>query len=269
MNLDLPDSINRIFNEVRALSGKDVQLIERKELNTFASVKMARKSMPDHIIYYKLEHTGIMNHLIAHECGHILRMYSVRPENRLIPFTNDELKLKALKDIEPEIQKLSKLMPFEGVVQIVNMWYTGLIKQLTNFPSDIMIEKWIYGEYPDLRPFQSQCLKKQYSEAVQALSGQVERMTPRKILRASNGMNYAFFHTLGTHFKDDSYLRKYDRSTYAGIGNELILLQQESGNNYKGDIDTVNKWAQVLQLSHWFEWRDFEDVPHDYLNTFV
>ena len=144
-------------------------------------------------MYYKREHTGIVNHLIAHECAHILRIYGVGPESRLIPFTNDELKLKALKDIEPEIQQLSQMIPFERLGQIANMWYAGMIKQLTNYPSDIMIEKWIYDEYPDLRPCQSQYMKKQYGEAVQALSSQVERMTPRKILKASNGMNYAFF----------------------------------------------------------------------------
>ena len=265
MNLDLIDSVNRIFDEVKSLTGKGVQLIEKSDLDTYASVKIARKGMPDHLMYYKREHTGIMNHLIAHECGHILRIYDVGPENRLIPFTNDELKLKALKDIEPEIQKLSQIMPFEGLVQVANMWYAGTIKQLTNFPSDIMIEKWIYDEYPDLRPYQSQYMKKQYSEAVQALSGQVERMSPRKILKASNSMNYAFFHLLGTHFRDDYYLRRYDRSAYASIGNELILLQQESENTYKGDIDTVNKWAEALKLSHWFAWRDFEDIPDNYL----
>jgi len=269
MNLDLPDSVNRIFHDVKVLTDKSVKLIEKRDLDTYASVKIARKSMPDHLMYYKPEHTGIVNHLLAHECGHILRIYGIAPENRLVPFTNDELKMKGLKDIEPEIQKLSKMLPFEKLVQIANMWYAGTIKQLSNFPSDIMIEKWIHDEYPDLRPYQLQSIRKQYDEAVQGLSGQVEKMTPRKILQASNGMNYAFFHILETYFKDNYYLRRYDRSAYASIGNELILLQQKSENNYKGDIDTVNIWAEALQLSHWFSWRDFEDVPDNYLNTFA
>ena len=269
MNLDLPDSIDNIINEVKALTGKGLKLIEKRDLATYAAIKIARKSMPDHLIYYKPEHTGIINHLLAHECGHILRIYGVEPESRLVPFTNDQLKLKALKDIEPEIEKLSQMLPFEGLVQIANIWYAGIIRQLTNYPSDIMIEKWIHDEYPDLRPYQSKCLKKQYDEAVQALSNRVERMTPHKILRASNGMNYAFFHILEAHFKDNYHLGRYDRSAYASIGKELILLQQESENNYKGDIHTVNKWAEALKCSHWFSWRDFEDVPENYLNAFA
>jgi len=264
MNLDLPDSVNRIFDEVKSLTGKAVKLIEKSDLNTYATIKIARKSMPDHLMYYKPEHTGIINHLIAHECGHILRVYGAEPESRLVPFSNDQLKLKALQDIEPEIQKLSQMLPFEGMVQITDIWYVGTIKQLTSFPSDIMIEKWIHDEYPDLRPYQSQYMKKQYDEAVQGLSGRVERVTPHKILQASNSMNYAFFHILETHFKDNYYLRRYDTSAYAGVGNELVLLQQKSENNYKGDIDTVNRWAETLKCSHWFSWRDFEDVPENY-----
>jgi len=264
MTLDLSPSIDKIFAEVKSLTGKDIKLIEKGDLNVYAFVKIARKSMPDHLIYYKPEHTGIINHLIAHECGHILRIYSVKPEHRLIPFSNDQLKLKALEDIQSGIEKLSKIMPFEEAVQIANMWYAGLIKQLTNFPSDMMIEKWIYDEYTDLRTFQSQYMKKQYSEAVQALSSRVKSMTPRKILRASNGMNYAFFCTLVMYFGDSHYLRRWQRSDYADIGKELMQLQHQSENSYKGDIDTVNRWAATLELSHWFAWTDFENIPRGY-----
>ena len=66
-----------------------------------------------------------------------------------------------------------------------------------------------------------------------------------------------------------NFLRKYDNSGYIDIGNQLILLQKESENSYVGDIDTVNKWANILQLSDWFDWMDFEDIPANYLNTFV
>jgi hypothetical protein len=269
MNTNLPDSINQIFAQVKSITGKEVQLVEKKDLSTYASIKIARKSMPVHVMYFKPGQAGIMNHLIAHECGHILRIFEAEPEHRLVPFHNDQFKMKALKDIEPEIQRLSKMIPFDRLVQIANIWYTGMIKQLTNFPSDIMIEQWIYDKYPDLRPYQTQNLVKQYDEAVQALAGQVEKLTPVKILKASNGMNYAFFNTLGVYFNNPYFMKRYDKSNYVDIGNQLILLQKESENSYIGDVDTVNKWASVLQMFDWFDWRDFEDIPANYLDTFV
>jgi hypothetical protein len=268
MNLDLPDSVNRIFEDVKTLTGKDIQLTEKKDLSTYAVVKIARKNMQAHLMYYKPEHSGIINHLIAHECGHILRMYGVPEENRLVPFINDHIRLKALSEIEPEIQKLSKLMPIEPLVKIVNVWYAGIIRQVTSYPSDVMIERWIYDEHPELRPYQSRSLRKQYDEAVRGLSNKVEQMTPQRILIASNSLNCAFFRILGTHFKDSYYLRRYDRSAYSHSGDKLIGLQKDSENNYKGDIGTVDKWADALHLSNWFAWRDFENIPDNYLNTF-
>ncbi len=73
---------------------------------------------------YKPEHTGIINHLIAHECGHVLRMYAVPVENRLIPRTDNVVKKMALTGIQSEIDRLSPVLTFERLVQIVNMWST-------------------------------------------------------------------------------------------------------------------------------------------------
>ncbi len=264
MTIDLPESIRRIFSEVKSLTGKDVRLVETKDLGVYAFVKIARRSMSEHLMYYKPEHTGVLNHLIAHECGHILRVYSVDPEHRKVPFTNNQLKMQALREIEAELQNLSQVMPFDGLAQVVDMWYIGTIRQLTSYPSDIMIEKWIHDEYPDLRPYQSESIKTQYDEAVQGLSRRVERMTPPRILQASNSMNYAFFHILEAHFGANYYLGRYHRSAYASLGKELMRLQQESDNTYAGDVETINRWADALQCSNWFAWRDFEDVPEDY-----
>lgn len=68
--------------------------------------------MPSHLIFYKEEHNEIINHLIAHECGHVLRIFGVPEEKRLLPRTDDQIKLNALAEIEPEIQKLSTVLPF-------------------------------------------------------------------------------------------------------------------------------------------------------------
>ncbi|MCK4466686.1 MAG: hypothetical protein KAU83_13325, partial [Bacteroidales bacterium] len=102
-----------------------------------------------------------------------------------------------MAEIEPEIQELSTVLPFDKLAQIVNLWYNGTIRQVTNFPPDIIIEKWIYDEYPELRPYQAQSLKKQHEEALAGLSPEVMKMTPAKFLDVSNIMNYAFFRILG------------------------------------------------------------------------
>ena len=263
MSLNLIDPVNEILQKVKEATGKDVRLIEKNDLSTYAALKIARRNMPSHLIFYKAEHDEEINHLIAHECGHVLRMFGVPAEKRVIPYTDDQIKLKALTQIEPEIQKLSSVLPFNKLAQIVNLWYDGIVKQVTNFPPDIMIEKWIYGEYPKLRPYQSRCINKQHKDAVAGLSMEVANMTPRKILDASNIMNYAFFRIIGMHF-GVNYVRSYNSSPYFDRGKKLAKITENYVDSYEGDIEMVKKWADFLGLSGWFTWTDFENVPKNY-----
>ena len=178
MSIDLIAPVKEILDKVKQTTSKEIQFIEKDDLTTYAALRMARKNMPSHIIFVKKEHDEIINHLIAHECGHVLRLFSVSEENRLIPKTNDQIKLNALTEIEPEIQELSKVLPFDKLAQIVSLWYTGTYRQVTNFPPDILIEKWIYDEYPELRQYQLKSIKKQQQEALAGSSTEVVKMTP-------------------------------------------------------------------------------------------
>ena len=75
MTLELIEAVKSILSEVEAATGKPLRFVEKDELNTFAAVKIARKTMPTHVVFYRKQHDEIINHLVAHECGHILRMF--------------------------------------------------------------------------------------------------------------------------------------------------------------------------------------------------
>lgn len=263
MSLDFIKPVNELLEKVKELTGKDIEFIEKDDLPVYAGLKLARKHMPAHLLFYKTEHDEVINHLVAHECGHALRMFSVSEEKRLIPYSDNEIKLKALTEIEPEIQRVSKVLPFEKLTLIVNLWYSGLVSQVTNFPSDIMIEKWLFDDYPALRSYQLQSYNKQHQEAIAGLSKQIREITPRQILDASNVMNYAFFRIIGMHF-GINYVRPYNSSPYFDKGKKLAAMTASDINDYGGDIEMVTKWADFLNLSGWFAWRDFESTPEGY-----
>lgn len=262
MNLNLEPSVREILDKVKTLTGKDIRFIEKKDLPTFAGIKVARKDMDAHLLLYNPEHTGIINHLIAHECGHVLRMYTVPVEDRLIPKTDDQTKKRALTGIEGEIEKLSSVLPFDSLAQIKNMWYEGLVQQVPSQPSDVMIEKWLYTDYPALRPYQMQSIKTQRDQALAGLSNEVARMTPRLIVSASNIMNCAFFKLLGECF-GTNYVGGYRRTPYLVQGEELARMTKAC-SDYGGDMENINGWVKFLGLSDWFEWTGFEDVPASY-----
>jgi len=267
MTLQLDGSVERILEEVRLLTGKEVEFIERRDMQVYAGVKMARSSMPAHLMLYKPEHTGIINHLVAHECGHVLRMFGVPDKKRLVPMTNQAMKMAGLQTIEGEIHELSRVMPFEGLAKIVNLWFDGTVRQLTNFPSDIRIELWLHNDYPGLSSYQAKSLHKQHEEALEGLTARVAKITPRTILEASNTMNYAFFSVLARSLGDPVLFKRYEDSRYGRKGRELVALWESCPNDYGGDIEVVRKWADCLGLSSWFGWTKFEEIPGDYLNV--
>jgi hypothetical protein len=268
MSLDLVTDVKLILAEVEDISHKRIEFIEKEYLPTYAGVKIARKNMPAHLIYYKREHGPIINHLIAHECGHIIRIYQAPEEKRVIPSTDDKIKLNALQEIEEDIAKISKKIPFEKLSRIVNVWYDGLVRQLTNYPPDIMIEKWLYDKYPGLRPYQLESIQKQHKDALVGLSDEVRELTPRKIYDASNVMNYAFFRILGLYLGVNFSKPFYD-SGFVDKGKVLAKLTEENyHNDFDGDVEMVNKWTAFFELGEWYAWAAFENVPQDYLEKY-
>jgi len=259
VTLSLIGPVHEILEKVKQSTSKEIQFVERDELPTYAALRMARADMPSHIILVKREHDEIINHLIAHECGHILRVFEVPEEKRLIARTNDPIKLNALSQIEGEIKELSAVLPFDRLAQVVNLWYNGTLRQVTNFPADIMIEKWLYDNYPGLRGYQLTSIGKQQQEALSGLAGEAEKISPPTFINLSNIMNYAFFRILGLHF-GTNFVKPFTNMKYLEKGKKLASLTDEGYiDNHEGDIEMVNKWAQFLGISNWFEWSCFEN----------
>jgi len=267
LSLNLIDATRQIIQIAEDVSHKNFQFTEKPDLTYYARVKPARKNMPSHLVFYKTEHNELINHLIAHECGHIIRIFSAPEDKRVAPKMNDELKRTALTEIEGDINRLSAMMPFDQLTQIVNLWYNGTITQVTNQPPDLMIEKWIYEKYPELRPYQTQSIKKQHDESIMGLSKRVAQMTPSKIFIISNVMNYCFYKFLSQYLHTD-YLNPYWGFKYKVKGEALAKITLGHEDSFVGDVEMSNRWANFLNISNWFAWNDFENVPANYQETF-
>jgi hypothetical protein len=264
MDILFIDPVPAVLEEVKSTTGKGIEFIQKEDLPTYAALQMARKNMPSHLIFYKKKHDEIINHLIVHECGHLLRTFKCPENQRLIPYSDQGIKYDALKKIENEIADLAKILSEDQIEHIIDLLYNGIIRQVTNFPPDIMIEKWIYDQFPLLRALQKKSIKKQHVEAISGLTESVRKITPYTILFASNVMNYAFFRILGLHI-GQNFTRQYSSTIYVGKGKELAsMTEKDYANSHEDDNIMINKWASFLKISDWFKWRGFEDVPTDY-----
>jgi len=267
MDIQFIDPVPDVLEEVKNLTGKGIEFIQKENLTSYAALQMARKNMPSHLIYYKKKHDEIINHLIVHECGHLFRIFKCPENQRLMPYSDQQIKYNALKAIEKEIMALTDSLSEDQIAHIINLWYDGLIRQVTNLPPDIMIEKWIYDQFPTLRSLQLESLKKQHSESVAGLTETVNRTTPSTILFAANVMNYAFFRILGFHV-GQNFIKEYSATSYLNKGKELAsITEKDYEDSHEGDNMMIDKWAAFVNISDWFKWRGFEDVPPGYGHT--
>ncbi len=61
------------------------------------------------------------------------------------------------------------------------------------------------------------------------------------------GVNYA------EHFKKNQDIKKTGRRLFA------CLETEDAG--FVQDVETINAWAEMLNIKDWFTWIGFEDVP--------
>jgi hypothetical protein len=242
------------------VSGKELEFQLEIGLTFDGSTKVARERMPKHIVRLKENSTFRINHIIVHECGHIMRMMQASPGDRVIPSSNAETTAAAFKDLEQELS----LMPAEMRGEMFNIWSTGVINQLVNLPVDVRIEAWIHNRFPSLRDTQARSVAVDVDNCLQGLSEKVRERTPESIFSKSNAMVYAYLRGLSPltgvnyaeHFKQYPEIKKVGRKLYAYLENEDAGFVQ--------DVETINAWAEILQVDRWFEWIGFEDVPESY-----
>lgn len=263
----LHKSVQEILEYIESLTGKGFQFIEKPDMIEFAGVKTARANMPQHIIIYKPEHNKFINHLIAHECGHIKRMFETPLEKRFSVAITPDLKGKALHKIEKEILNLSKKIGDNKTIQFTNMMYDGTVRQLTNQPIDLLIEKWLYNDYPQLRSLQLDSLIEQNRLGLQGTTKEVKNIIPSFFYKTSNLMNAAYTDLL-SKIVGYKLVRDWKKSEYFDESKSLsLMLDIDKGWMPEEDIDKVNAWAELLNLHDFFMWNPFENIPPDYLKT--
>lgn len=264
MALEFSAPVKTILSKVVEVTGKEFDMVERPDMVQLAGVKTARKGMPRHIIHYRVSDTDILNHLIAHECGHILRMSGVPEEQRRVPVSNRVTMTAAFTPLMPEVERIVAGMPGNVGPELLGMLYNGLVRQVTNFPADIAIERWLAAEYPDLHDAQRASLRRQLRDSEAGLDRKVRVMTPELIYTAANTMNYTFFlfieEALG-----EPFLGRFAGSPFKESGLRLAEITRALPlATHIDDNAMVDAWAGFLKIAGWFEWTGFENTPPGY-----
>jgi len=256
----LLDPVRDILDILREVSGRDVHVVRKPDLRSLARIRMAGAGSSAHVLFWRGDDDPLVNHVIANECGHLIRLYGAPPERRLVTVANERTESRYREEIREDIQRLSLIHGIGALSGFLPLWYESVVFQLTRMPPDIAIERWICCEYPGLRDIQRRALLEQQAKAAAVLSRDIRRMTPRKVYEVSQVMNVAFFKLM----EPVTGLRltgPYDRSPYVLRGGELAdLADRLERDDHEGDVALIRLWAEALGLSGWIEWRRLDEV---------
>jgi hypothetical protein len=255
MTPELIGAVYDILRQVEERTGKLIDFIEKSSMPMSAELRLAAPDGQRHRLYHRSACDEQINYVIANQCGHVLRLFDVPEDQRFMPVANYRTMMSYVMEMGEEFHRLMQVFGPEKIKRMVRLWYEGVVFQLTRMPPDIMIDKWLYDTYPDLRPIQLGSLTRQRQEAVQSLAQDTRKFTPDKIYRVSSIMNYAFFKILEDHFRLD-WVAPWHSTIFIFDGSALAKLTgQEYANNHAGDRALIDAWAKHLGLTTWFEWK--------------
>lgn len=259
MPFEFMKSVEELMEQVREKTGKGFETVETGGLPVSARIEPSGPlAARPHRLLIKPDAGETANYIIANQCCHLLRLYSAPAEKRMIPIANRRTMMSYIMEMEDDINRIGESVGKDRIKGLVAMWYEGVVYQLTKMPPDIMIDKWLYDKCPEIRPVQLNSIRRQRDMAILSLSEDLKRVTPLKIYSSSNIMNYAFFKTLEDHFHLD-YVAPYHNTPFIFEGGPLVkITEQQYNNSHEGDNEMINKWAERLNLTKWFEWKHCE-----------
>lgn len=247
-----------LIDYATALAGRQVVVREVETTEGhLATVNIVAGVDEPHTIRYQRRQAEHRDHLVSHECSHLIRFYRADLEDQLVPMSAHSHFRRSVQELEDDAVRLHGIgVPEHAIGELFTMYHQGLIFQVVNFPADMRIERWLRENYPGLGEPQEHSIRQQLIENEQPLRRQVKELTPTKVYKASATMNTAYARFMELMYEDDSMAVPYRRTPYWQQGIELsqeIWLTPDAG--YRGDVQSAKEWARLFGVEDWFEWK--------------
>lgn len=217
-------------------------------------MKVAKSEAAAHTIRYAPRREAHLGYLIAHECGHLLRLWSVPPEARMMPSIGKEQRETAQHRLRQELPALMRYLPKAAQRDLLRIWHEGIVRQVSTYPADIRIEEWMFDQFPEMRSAQRAALVQQLKENELVLVPRVESISSKTVYRASVAMNCAFAQFAAALLQEPSLCGPYPDQAREKARRLFWELHSERHSGNLGDIAVSKRWSRVLGLSGWFKW---------------
>ena len=250
--MDLLELQKHFLEQVEAASGKAVILQSDSTLHGHATIKLAAKDQPAHLLLYKPEQESVLPYLVAYQCEFALRTIEANP--------SAQFNLAAKANMLPDVLELMQRhhqgkndIPASSVPQLAKRFGDGLGFQLRSMPITLRIDKQIHDAHPELTEMQRESLDRQLQENMGALSPQAKALAPEEIIRPNASMNAAFAKFFAGLWNAPMIVAPYIAAGYGAAAAALLELNEQIPADSDHDRELVDAWARQTGLDRWFE----------------
>jgi len=258
------NSIEKIKNELSEISGYPVRVEEGNPPgDTMAVIQMAWKHGRNHhlVIYKENVPDEILIHLIAHELEHLRLECAARQEgkNRFLVVTAKNTE-KAIRSMAKDVARWQKQGFTEDSITGVTLKLAeGIVRQVQNAPIDLLIEKNLHDNYPELRPTQFVSLTMMAFQAKDSVTRpEIRERMPEHMLFASSALNGATALFQDRMWKGaTAYSEAYRKFDSYSTARELLAILDKKMNSIKPgeEYEIVDTWAEKLGIQEWYDWK--------------
>ena len=252
-------SIFRKFRSTLEKMGNvDIDIVTDETIPTVAKIEYAENyNRAKHIVKYKASAPAYI-HLVMHELCHLLFSIDAKKagQNKLF-INNSEHKEKFIRNISLTLKKLSKMGVAEASVQkYASELFEGLNRQIFNAPVDLLIEEYLFNEFPQLRPYQFISNYTIIQESLVAVTDKkVVEHSPKDVLSKSkiyNLTNAMLFKDLyGIDLITDFQASKLELDMASSMYNEF--KEYKDDKEPAEEYELVQHWAEDLSVDMYFE----------------
>ena len=156
-SLDFRQLQKHFIERVEAASGKPVILQSDPKFAGHATIKIATKDQPAHLLLYKPEQESVLPYLVAYECEFALRTIQADPSTQFNLASKPSMQREVLELMQRH-HKGRDDIPSHAVPQLAQRFGDGLGLQLRSMPITMRIDKLLHDAHPELTELQHESI---------------------------------------------------------------------------------------------------------------
>jgi len=247
-----------VIDLARSVSGHSIEIESDPTLDVWSIARFPRKGETACRIIYHPAREKYLDYIVGHECGHIYRFFSAKPEERILPAMDSADLEKAMRGVSRERWKMRDKLPPDLKMKFLASLCSGLVRHLANTPPDCRIEFWIYNNFVELIDVQAAALGEQYLTMVRCLDPEIRKWTPPAIYRKSTAINYVLGKNTSKLLDEPDLIAPYVKNGFERLGEKLSSYLNDEDRGYSQDVLIADVWANELEVEDWFQWKKLE-----------